>query len=74
MSRKVIYLLFLLIPTTVLAQQYEKNGLPCISGLCIGDGLPEIGRIKWDRAKETSASQVSPTMSGRIRYPQPRLH
>lgn len=50
MYRKWLQLLILLAPASTFAQAYEKNGLPCIPELCIGDGLPELGKIKWDRA------------------------
>jgi hypothetical protein len=50
MYRKWLQLLILLAPASAFAQGYEKNGLPCIPELCIGDGLPELGKIKWDRA------------------------
>jgi hypothetical protein len=64
MIRKVICSLVLLIPTTIPAQQYEKNGLPCIPELCIGDGLPELGKIKWDRAKSDFSITGKPDYVG----------
>jgi hypothetical protein len=64
MSRKLFGLLVLLIPAIALAQGYEKNGLPCISELCIGDGLPELGKIKWDRAKSDFSITGKPDYVG----------
>ena len=32
--------------------EYKKNGLPCVQNLCIGDGLDELKRIKWDDQNE----------------------
>lgn len=32
---------------------YEKNGLPCLAELCIGDGLSELKKVNW---KEADAS------------------
>lgn len=32
------------------AQDYEKNGMPCLAEICIGDGLPELAKVKWDTA------------------------
>ena len=64
MSMKVIWFLVPLIPTTIPAQPYEKNGLPCISELCIGDGLPALGNIKWDRAKSDFSITGKPDYVG----------
>lgn len=30
-----------------LAQNLEKNGLPCVPEICIGDSLPELSKIQW---------------------------
>jgi len=39
----------------------EKNGRPCVAELCLGDGLPELAKIKWDRAKNIfSKTQTVP--------------
>jgi hypothetical protein len=35
-------------PWTVQAQSVVKNNLPCIAELCLGDGLEELQKIKWD--------------------------
>src|ERR1700733_4773208 len=51
MNRSVLISLGLLLPTTTLAQQFEKANFPCIAELCVGDSLPELSKIKWDRAK-----------------------
>ena len=32
------------------AQDYEKNGMPCLAEICVGDSLPELAKIKWDTA------------------------
>jgi len=64
MSRKAVCFLSLLIPATALAQGYEKSGMPCISELCIGDGLPELGKIKWDRAKSDFSITGKPDYVG----------
>ena len=36
-----------------MAQDYEKSGLPCVAEICIGDGLSELAKVRWDRATET---------------------
>ena len=64
MSRKLLHLLALLIPTVGFTQAYEKNALPCIAELCIGDGLAELGKIKWDRAKSDFSITGKPDYVG----------
>lgn len=34
--------------------EYSKNGLPCVAEICIGDGLNELAKIKWDKAQEST--------------------
>jgi hypothetical protein len=51
-------------PTLGFAQSYEKNGLPCITELCIGDGLQELSKIKWDRAKSAFSLPGKPDYAG----------
>ena len=52
MNARAITLLALAGVSSAHAQTYEKNDAPCIAELCIGDGLPELGKINWDRAKD----------------------
>ena len=33
------------------ADEYKKNGLPCVAEICIGDGLEEMARVKWEDKK-----------------------
>jgi hypothetical protein len=33
------------------AQDYEKNGQPCLAEVCIGDSLADLAKTKWDAAK-----------------------
>jgi hypothetical protein len=51
MDKYLLLTLFLFGPTIASAQSYEKNNLPCIPELCLGDSLAELGKLKWDRAK-----------------------
>lgn len=30
-----------------MGQDLEKNGLPCVAELCIGDGLAELAKVQW---------------------------
>lgn len=34
-----------------VAQDLEKDGLPCVAEICVGDGLSELSKIQWDRSK-----------------------
>lgn len=36
---------------TFSAEQYEKNGYPCMSNICLGDDLESLKKIKWEPAK-----------------------
>ncbi len=49
MSFKVIAVALTLIGTHAsgMGQTLEKNGLPCVAELCIGDGITELSKIQW---------------------------
>lgn len=42
------------------AQELEKNGQPCVAEICIGDGLVELQKIEWDRAKNPFSDKNKP--------------
>jgi hypothetical protein len=46
------------------AQTYEKNHLPCVVEICLGDGLPELQKVKWDRAQSPLPGDRGPTYVG----------
>lgn len=46
--------------TLCQAQQVVKNGLPCVAEICLGDGLPELGKVQWDRAKNPFSDPKKP--------------
>ncbi|WP_188709312.1 hypothetical protein [Polaromonas eurypsychrophila] len=50
------------IATGVYAQPVIKDGFPCVSELCVGDGLQELRGIKWksvkDQGRNFSASEL----------------
>lgn len=48
----VVFLLFSIYPC--FAQEFEKNGFPCVAELCLGDGLADLSKVHWDRAKHPS--------------------
>ena len=39
------------VPTPSMAQALEKNGLPCVPEICIGDGIAELSKIQWNLAQ-----------------------
>jgi hypothetical protein len=56
MYRFVFVSLGLLLSSGTVAQQFERANYPCIAELCVGDSLPELSEIQWDRAKLTFPS------------------
>lgn len=46
--------------STSHAQPYNRNGWPCVNEICVGDGLAELARVKWEKIKprEYSKSKV----------------
>src|SRR5882724_1713703 len=59
-----LFFLFLSAPMLSFAQSYEKNGLPCIAELCVGDGLEELSKTKWERAKSAFSPMGKPDYVG----------
>ena len=55
MSFKVIAVALTLIGVhaSSMGQALEKNGLPCVAELCIGDGIPELSKIQWTPAQSS---------------------
>ncbi|WP_028101418.1 hypothetical protein [Pseudoduganella violaceinigra] len=35
-------------PADSPSNEYVKNGMPCINGICIGDDIATLGKVKWD--------------------------
>lgn len=57
--------------------EFSKNGLPCVKEVCLGDGLAELKKVKWDRASSfapmpgvkvpfTGDMQVTPAVSENV--------
>lgn len=40
--------------------RHEKNGLPCVAELCLGDGMQEISKIQWERARNMFSTPEKP--------------
>lgn len=55
MSFKVIAVALALcgVHAVSMGQSLEKNGLPCVAELCIGDGLTELAKIQWAPARSS---------------------
>lgn len=53
MSFKVIAVALTLVAThaSSMGQNLEKNGLPCVAEICIGDGLAELAKVQWTPAQ-----------------------
>lgn len=34
------------------AESFEKNGMPCVAEICLGDELGELQKVRWDKAQE----------------------
>lgn len=49
--------------SSAFAQELEKNGLPCISEICIGDGLSELAKIKWQQAQQPYKINSKPVLT-----------
>jgi hypothetical protein len=45
---------------TAYSQDVEKNGQPCVTEICIGDGLAELQKIEWDRVKNPFSDKNKP--------------
>lgn len=45
---------------SINAQEFEKNGQPCVAEICIGDGIVELQKIEWDRAKNPFSDKNKP--------------
>lgn len=64
-----IALSLLAVHSVTVGQEMEKNGLPCVAEICLGDGLKELSKIQWapahnpiklnNKAQATSAHPLS---------------
>jgi hypothetical protein len=56
---KIFAWLFLIaVSHTCFADDYQKNGLPCLAELCIGDGIAELKKIQWESVDLTGFSRA----------------
>lgn len=42
------------------AQELQKNGLPCVAEICLGDGIDALSKVQWDRAKNPFSTPTKP--------------
>lgn len=56
----LLFFPFVVVSSLCFSQGLEKNGLPCVAEICLGDGIPELSRIQWDRAKNPFSSPKKP--------------
>lgn len=42
--------------------EYRKNGWPCVKEICLGDGLDELRKLKWDKVSKASTMLVKRSM------------
>ncbi len=39
--------------------EYRKNGRPCVKEICLGDGLDELRKVKWDKSNRANRAKVT---------------
>lgn len=37
---------------------YVKNGMPCVAEICLGDGIAELRKVKWDKVNKAPPAYV----------------
>jgi len=45
MKKLALYIILSILNITCYAQDYQKNGYPCVNELCVGDGLSELSKV-----------------------------
>jgi hypothetical protein len=60
--RRVLFIAALLsaTATATVAQPVEKDGLPCVAEVCLGDGLEALAGIDWQPALSPRGSPAKP--------------
>lgn len=66
-------IIIFIISTSGFGQTYEKNNRPCVTEICIGDGLQELSNIQWNpipfkstKLSETETKDVNNRFRGNI--------
>lgn len=60
LKASAVALSLLVVSHICTAQEFEKNGLPCVAEICLGDGISELSKVSWDRAKNPFSSPQKP--------------
>lgn len=55
-----------------------KNGIPCVAEVCLGDGIAELKKVKWDKVKKETVNKplleyVSKNFRGNLKASTPYL-
>ena len=58
--RRPVALFLLLTSWSAFSQNFERNGLPCVAEICIGDGIAELRKVPWDKAKNPFSAADKP--------------
>ena len=58
--------------------EYVKNGMPCLAEVCLGDGIAELQKIKWDKVKKETVNKslleyVNTNFRGKLKASTPYL-
>lgn len=52
----------LVVHSTSLAQELEKNGLPCVAEVCLGDSVNDLSKIQWAPAQQSYKLNNKPVL------------
>lgn len=55
------------------AQDLEKNGLPCVAELCLGDGIAELSKIQWAPAQNAFKINNKAEATGSMKLSEDKL-
>jgi hypothetical protein len=64
-KRLVIFLLSTGLSATAIAEDNVRDGRPCLNGICVGDDISALSKIKWDNVKSMIGNK--PVKSFKIR-------
>ena len=58
--------------------EYVKNGMPCVAEICLGDGITELQKVKWDKVKKETVNKslleyVNTNFRGNLKASTPYL-
>lgn len=58
--------------------EFAKNGMPCVAEICLGDGIAELQKVKWDKVKKETLNKylieyVNKNFRGNLKASTPYL-